>query len=303
MSSLRERLEAGQFIITTELEPPKGTSLSHFESEARFLREKIDAVNVTDNQRAVMRLSSLGGSAVLLREGLEPILQVTCRDRNRMAIQSDLLSAWVLGVKNVLTMTGDPVEAGDHPAAKPVFDLGSTALLKLIATLNRGEDSVGHPLDGKTDFFCGSTVNPGAEPFEPELDRFHEKVDAGARFFQTQAIYDLEAFSRFMEKARKLPVYIIAGLIPLRSTLMAHFLNQKVPGIRVPKSMIRRLETASDPLETGLQIALELVDGLKQLCDGIHLMVVGKKKDFGILSRLSESGLQTERQVTGKPIA
>ena len=260
----------------------------------------MDAVNVTDNQRAVMRLSSLGGSAVLLREGLEPILQLTCRDRNRIAIQSDLLSAWVLGVKNVLTMTGDPVDAGDHPEAKPVFDLGSTALLKLIATLNRGEDSAGHPLDGKTDFFCGSTVNPGAEPFEPELERFHEKVDAGARFFQTQAIYDLEAFSRFMEKARKLPVHIIAGLIPLRSTLMAHFLNEKVPGIRVPMGMIRRLETASDPREAGVQIALEVVDGLKQLCDGIHLMLVGKNKDFTILSRLSVSTGNTVGDATDK---
>jgi 5,10-methylenetetrahydrofolate reductase len=287
MSHLRERLEAGDFVITTEMEPPKGTDLSHFLTEARFLKGKVYAVNVTDNQRAVMRLSSLGGSTLVAQERLEPILQVTCRDRNRMAIQSDLLAAWVLGIRNVLTMTGDPVEAGDHPLAKPVFDLGSTALLQLLSQLNAGSDNAGHPLDGKTDFFCGSTVNPCIEPFEPELERFKEKVEAGARFFQTQAIYDLEAFARFMEVARRLPVYIIAGLIPLRSAKMARFLNEKVPGIRVPAAMIEELQRVSDPLERGLEMAVELVDGLKPLCQGIHLMVVGKDKNFEILRRLS----------------
>ena len=140
-----------------------------------------------------MRLSSVGGASVLAREGLEPILQLTCRDRNRMALQSDLLAAWVLGIRNVLTMTGDPVDAGDHPMAKPVFDISSAALLQMIGQLNSGNDAAGHPLEGKTDFFCGATVNPCVEPLEPELKRFEEKVEAGARFFQTQAIYDLDA--------------------------------------------------------------------------------------------------------------
>src|SRR6058998_887170 len=213
MSHLRERLEAGKFVITTEMKPPKGTDLSQFLYTAALLKDKVHAVNVTDNQRAIMRLSSLGGATLLIREGLEPILQVTCRDRNRLALQSDLLAAWVLGIKNVLVMTGDPVEAGDHPMAKPVFDLGSTSLLNLIAQLNAGSDGAEHPLEGKSDFFCGATVNPCLEPLEPELQRFAEKVEAGARFFQTQAIYDLEAFARFIEFARRLPVYIIAGLI------------------------------------------------------------------------------------------
>lgn len=286
MSNLRQQLKAGQFVMTTEMEPPKGTDTSRFLSEARLLKGRVHAVNVTDNQRAIMRLSSLGGSILLAQTGLEPILQVTCRDRNRMAIQSDLLAAWVLGIRNVLTMTGDPVESGDHPAAKPVFDLSSTGLLRLIGQLNAGNDNAGHPLDRGTDFFCGSTVNPCIEPFEPELERFREKAAAGALFFQTQAIFDLEAFASFMEFARRLPVYIIAGLIPLRSAKMARFLNEKVPGIRVPAAIIEELEKASDPREKGLEIAVELVQGLKPLCNGIHLMVVGEERNFEILTRL-----------------
>ncbi|HEY3150040.1 MAG TPA: methylenetetrahydrofolate reductase [Candidatus Binatia bacterium] len=287
MSTLRERLESGQFVITTEMEPPKGTDLSQFLSTAALLKGKVDAINVTDNQRAIMRLSSVGGATLLVREGLEPILQLTCRDRNRMALQSDLLTASVLGVRNVLAMTGDPVDAGDHPMAKAVFDISSAALLELIGQLNSGNDGAGHPLQGKTDFFCGATVNPCVEPLEPELKRFEEKVAAGARFFQTQAIYDLEAFARFIAIARKLPVYIIAGLIPLRSVRMAHFLNEKVPGIQVPTAMIERLNKAADPIECGLAIAAETVEALRQLCQGIHLMIVGKEKDFAILERLS----------------
>lgn len=287
MSHLRERLEARKYVITTEMEPPKGTDLSQFLATAKLLKGKVHAINVTDNQRAIMRLSSLAGSSVLVGEGLEPILQVTCRDRNRMALQSDLLAAWVLGIRNVLAMTGDPVEAGDHPMAKPVFDIDSTALLQLIASLNEGNDSVGHALEGRTDFFCGATVNPCVEPVEPELKKFEEKVKAGARFFQTQAIYDLEAFARFVEFTRGMPIHLIAGLIPLRSAIMARFLNEKVPGIRVPAAMINTLKKAPDPLEKGLEIAAELVEGLKELCHGIHLMVVGKEKSFDILSRLS----------------
>jgi len=287
MPNLRERLESSQFVITTEMEPPKGTDLSEFLSTAALLKGKVHAVNVTDNQRAIMRLSSVGGASLLVREGLEPILQLTCRDRNRMALQSDLLAAWVLGVRNVLAMTGDAVDAGDHPMAKPVFDISSAALLELVGQLNSGHDGAGHPLEGKTDFFCGATVNPCVEPLEPEVKRFEEKVAAGARFFQTQAIYDLEAFARFIAIARKFPVYIIAGLIPLRSVRMAHFLNEKVPGIRVPTAMIERLDKAADPIECGLAVAAETVEALRQLCQGIHLMIVGKEKDFTILGRLS----------------
>jgi methylenetetrahydrofolate reductase (NADH) len=287
MSSLRERLEAGQFVVTTEMEPPKGTDLSSFLATAALLKGKAHAVNVTDNQRATMRLSSVGAASVLVREGLEPILQLTSRDRNRMALQSDLLAAWVLGIRNVLTMTGDPVDAGDHPMAKPVFDVSSAALLQMIGQLNSGKDAVGNSLEGKTDFFCGATVNPCVEPLEPELRRFQEKVEAGARFFQTQAIYDLDAFGRFMKIARTMPVYIIAGVIPLRSVKMADFLNEKVPGITVPLDLIGRLNRSADPIETGLEITAEIVSGLKQICQGIHLMPVGREKDFAILERLS----------------
>jgi methylenetetrahydrofolate reductase (NADPH) len=280
-------LESGQFVVTSEMEPPKGTDLTEFLATAALLKGKAHAVNVTDNQRATMRMSSVGGASVLTREGLEPILQLTCRDRNRMALQSDLLAAWVLGVRNVLTMTGDPVDAGDHPMAKPVFDISSAALLQTICGLNSGKDAVGNSLEGGTGFFCGATVNPCIDPLEPELKRFEEKIDAGARFFQTQAIYDLGAFDRFMKIARGKPVYIVAGIIPLRSVKMADFLNEKVPGITVPRELIARLSKSQDVVDTGLEIACELVAGLREKCHGVHLMIVGKDKDFSILDRLS----------------
>jgi methylenetetrahydrofolate reductase (NADH) len=289
MSKLRERLESGRTVVTTEMEPPKGTDLTQFLATAASLKGRVDAVNVTDNQRAVMRLSSVGGASLLAREGLDPIMQLTCRDRNRMALQSDLLAAWVMGVRNVLTMTGDPVSAGDQPQTKPVFDISSAELLRLIGELNSGRDGAGNRLAGSTGFFCGATVNPCVTPFETELKRFEEKVQAGAQFFQTQAIYDLDAFARFMEIAAKLPVYIIAGIIPLRSVTMANFLNEKVPGIQVPGAMIERLEKSSDAIATGVEIALGLVEQLTKLCHGIHLMVVGKDKDYTILERLPHS--------------
>ena len=287
MPNLRQRLESGQFVVTSEMEPPKGTDLTEFLATAALLKGKVHAVNVTDNQRATMRMSSVGGASVLAREGLEPILQLTCRDRNRMALQSDLLTAWVLGVHNVLTMTGDPVDAGDHPMAKPVFDISSAALLQTIGGLNAGRDAVGNSLEGGTEFFCGATVNPCIEPLEPELKRFEEKIEAGARFFQTQAIYDLGAFDCFMKIARGKPVYIIAGIIPLRSVKMADFLNEKVPGITVPRELIARLSNSRDAVETGLEITCDLVAGLREKCHGVHLMIVGKDKDLSILDRLS----------------
>jgi methylenetetrahydrofolate reductase (NADPH) len=278
MSHFRERLEAGKFVITTEMEPPKGTDLSQFLSTAALLKDKVHAVNVTDNQRAIRPAHPRGTRADFAGDLSGP-------ESSGAAIRSS--HRWVLGVRNVLAMTGDPVEAGDHPMAKPVFDVSSAALLQLIAQLNVGKDGGGHPLEGRTDFFCGATVNPCVVPLEPELKRFQEKVEAGARFFQTQAIYDLNAFARFMEIARKLPVYILAGLIPLRSARMARFLNEKVPGIHVPAAMIERLDKTSDPVGSGLAIAVELVEGLKELCQGIHLMVLGKEKDFEIMRRIS----------------
>jgi methylenetetrahydrofolate reductase (NADPH) len=285
--TLRERLESAQFVVTSEMEPPKGTDLTEFLATAALLKGKVHAVNVTDNQRATMRLSSVGGASVLAREGLEPILQLTCRDRNRMALQSDLLTAWMLGVRNVLTMTGDPVDAGDHPMAKPVFDLSSAALLQTIGALNLGKDAAGNALQGGTGFFCGATVIPCIEPLEPELERFEEKIVAGARFFQTQAIYDLDAFGRFIKIARSKPVYIIAGIIPLRSVKMADFLNEKVPGITVPRELIERLGKSQNVVECGLEIAAENVNELRGMCQGIHLMPVGQEKDFAILERLA----------------
>ncbi len=287
MSDLRNRMQAGGFVVTTELEPPKGTDLSELLEHVAKVKGRVQAANVTDNQRSVMRMSSLGGSAAVLGAGLDPILQVTCRDRNRLGMQSDLLTAASLGIHNVLTMTGDPVDAGDHPDAKPVFDITSGELIRLLATLNSGHDLAGNALAGSTDFFIGSTANPGADPLEAELKKFDEKVEAGARFFQTQAVYDLDSFAAFMDHAGGYPVYVLAGLIPLKSAKMARFLNEKVPGITGPDHMIAALEAASDPAEVGRDIVVDVARGLKDLCHGAHVMVVGKEKDFVILDRLT----------------
>lgn len=289
MSELRRRLQAGEFVVTTELEPPKGTDTSELLAHVGAVKGRVQAANVTDNQRSVMRMSSLGGSVAVLRAGLDPILQVTCRDRNRLGMQSDLLAAWSLGVHNILTMTGDPVAAGDHPDAKPVFDITSGELIRMVAGLNAAHDYAGNPLSGATDFFIGSTANPGADPLESELKKFDEKVEAGARFFQTQAVYDLDSFAAFMDHAGSYPVYVLAGLIPLKSAKMARFLNEKVPGIHVPAAMVAALEAASDPAGVGRDIVVDVARGLKDLCHGAHVMVVGKEKDFVILDRLAES--------------
>jgi 5,10-methylenetetrahydrofolate reductase len=239
--SFKEALESGKFAVTAEVGPPKGTDIKemrhHMEKEMRhhmeILKGKLDAVNVTDNQSAVMRISSTAVCVIAMQEGLEPILQMTCRDRNRIGLQSDLLGASILGIKNVLCMTGDHVSAGDHKGAKPVYDLESVQLLKVVDGLNNGKDMMGNELQGSTDFFQGAVVTPEAVPNEPQLMKFDKKVAAGANFFQTQAIYDIESFKKFMSHARQFPVKVLAGFVVLKSVGMAKFLNNFVPGIKV----------------------------------------------------------------------
>lgn len=275
--TLREKLEAGQFVVTGELAPPKGTNVEKLRQNARNLKEHVDAINITDNQRSIMKLSSLASCLILKEEGVEPVIQVTCRDRNRIALQSDILSADVLGVHNVLTLTGDPVRVGDHTEAKPVFDWNSMGLIEAITNLNKGIDSEGHPLNGPTHIFIGGAINPSSAQTGSQLDRLQKKIDLGVHFIQTQAIYDMEKFQEFMEgvQKRNMKVFIVAGILLLKSAKMARFINKKVPGIHVPEAMISELEKDPDPLKKGIEIASQQMAQCRQLCHGAHLMTVG----------------------------
>ncbi|HHD11311.1 MAG TPA: 5,10-methylenetetrahydrofolate reductase [Deltaproteobacteria bacterium] len=284
---LKEALDRGDFVITAEICPPRGTDTTQFIEKARLLKERIVAANVTDNQRAVMRLSSLASSVLLLKEGVEPVFQMTCRDRNRLAIQSDVMGAWVLGIKNILLLTGDHVSFGDHRDAKAVYDLDSVQLVQTVEGLNRGVNLKGRELRGGTDFYIGAVVSPEAEPFEPEWIKFEKKVDAGARFFQTQAIFDMERFKRFFDDALKLGVKVLAGILLLKSAKMAHYLNANVPGIKVPQSIIEELEASGDELQKGIEIAARQIRELRRFCHGAHIMAIGKEEKVVDIIELS----------------
>ena len=276
--SLKKALDEGRFAITAEICPPRGTDVEEFLRKARLLKGMIAAANVTDNQRAVMRLSSLACSVLLLNEGVEPVFQMTCRDRNRLALQSDLLGAWVLGVRNVLALTGDHVSAGDHKEAKAVFDLDSVQLVDTISALNSGRNINGTALRGATDFFIGAVVAPEANPWEPEEIKFEKKIDAGAKFFQTQAIFDLEKYKKFFEYADRLGAKVLGGILLLKSANMAHYLNKNVPGVNVPQNLIERIEGAKDQLEEGIRIASEQLRFLKSFSHGAHIMAIGQEE-------------------------
>ncbi len=277
MSSLKDNLDKGNFVVTGEIGPPKGTNIGQSIAHAELIKESVVAVNVTDLQSAVLRAGSLATCHLLHAKGIEPIYQLTCRDRNRLALQSDLLSAWILGLENVLCLTGDHTSLGDHPEAKPVFDFDSVQLLKAASTLNSGKDFSGHTLDGAPDFFLGAVVSPNADPLEPQLIKMKKKVAAGAKFFQTQAIFDVERFAKFMKKVEPLGVPIIAGIVILKSAKMATFMNENVAGINVPESLLKEMEKTekSDLKRKAVEIAARLVRQVKPLCQGVHLMTLG----------------------------
>ncbi|HZK18061.1 MAG TPA: methylenetetrahydrofolate reductase [Clostridia bacterium] len=269
--------ELGKFAVTGEVGPPKGTCLQGMLDELDPLEGMVDAVNVTDNQTAVMRLGSLAASTILKDRGMEPVFQLTTRDRNRIALQSDLLSASALGIRNVLCLTGDHVTLGDHTQAKPVYDLDSVQLLEAAKGLNEGRDLSGRELDGKTGFCLGAVVNPGANPLEPQLIKMEKKIAAGARFIQTQAVYDLKSFEKFMEEAKRYDTPIMAGIVLLKSPAMARFMNKNVAGVEVPESMIRELENTPKGYmkKKSAEIAARLIEGFYDLCDGVHIMPLG----------------------------
>ncbi|MFC2002147.1 methylenetetrahydrofolate reductase [Chloroflexota bacterium] len=282
LSKFKDALNSGKFVITSEIAPPKGTNLEKMLHHIELLKDKVDGLNVTDHQSSVMRFPSIGGCLAIKEMGGEPILQMTCRDRNRMALQAELLLAYSRGVRNVLCLTGDAVPVGDHKEAKGVFDFDSLQLLKAIRLMESGQDMGGNELDGAVEFCAGAIVTPEANPIEPQLIKFEKKVGAGAEFFQTQAIYDLDNFSKFMQHARQFPVKILAGIVLLSSARMAKYMTDNVPGIFVPQNLIDELASApkGEALAKGIEIAGRMIAQLKKesLCDGVHIMAIGKEE-------------------------
>lgn len=271
MSTLQTKLANGQFTLTVELDPPKSADASKTISEAQQLKSRIDAVNIADCPMANLRMSPIALSHVIQADvGLETIFHLTCRDRNIIGLQAELLGAAALGVHNILALTGDHPQQGDHPQAKAVFETDSTGLIELSAKLNNGRDTMGNELGKGTSFFIGTAVNPGADNLDKELEKLSAKIAAGARFVQTQPVYDLEIAKRFMEKVKDLPIYVLMGILPLKSHKMALYLHEKVPGITIPQAIMDRM--AAGGKAAGLEIAAELVRGTKNIAHGVHIM-------------------------------
>lgn len=284
MSRLQESLASGRFTVTGEIGPPKGTNVGPVLEEAEhYLKGNVVAVNVTDIQTAVMRLGSLAVCHLLVERGIEPVFQMVCRDRNRLALQSDLLNASVLGIENVLAITGDHTLMGDHKGAMPVYDLDSVGLLKAMSLLEKGRDmgrdSKGKPneLDGKPRFFKGCVVTPCAEEVEPQIIKLEKKVAAGAQFVQTQAVYDPKVFEAFMRKVEHLKVPILVGIVVLKNAGMAKYMNKFVPGVLVPDPLIKELAAApkDNVASVSVKIAGRLIREMKGMCQGAHLMTLG----------------------------
>jgi methylenetetrahydrofolate reductase (NADPH) len=277
MSKLAESIATGKFVVTAEVGPPKGTDVAHLLEMAQLLRDHVDAVNVTDQQSSVMTLGSLAVCHLLLQRGIEPVFQVTCRDRNRIALQSDLLSAAVLGIENVLCLTGDYITLGDHPQAKPVFDLDSVSLLQTTVALQEGQDLAGKSLQGAPTFFPGAVVSPCASPLGPQVAKMEKKVAAGAKFFQTQAVYDPAQFEAFVRQVEYLNVPILVGIILLKSAGMARFMTNNVAGVNVPELLTDEIGSAPKPDRPAksIEIAARLIHEMKDMCQGVHIMTLG----------------------------
>jgi 5,10-methylenetetrahydrofolate reductase len=271
-------LKSGKFAITAEIGPPKGVDIHEMLEDAELMRGKVDAINVTDQQSSVMSLGSLAVSRLLKEKGLEPVFQMTCRDRNRIALQSDLLSAYVLGIENVLCLTGDFVALGDHPQAKGVFDLDSVSLLLTARQMESGKDLAGNELKGAPHFCLGACVTPVADPLEPQIIKMEKKVKAGAQFFQTQAVYEPEKFEEFMKAVAYLNVPVLMGIVLLHSASMARFMNKNVAGVHVPDNLITEMEKAENRAQKSIEIAARLIKEMRPMCQGVHIMTVGSEK-------------------------
>ena len=278
MSTLADKINAREFVITTELTPPKGVDLSEVFAKADSLKDSVDAFNLTESPRARMAIAPTAVARLLLDRGIEPIVQITARDRNRIAIQADLLGASALGVRNFVFMAGDPPANGDHPQAKPVFDLNSNQMLRAGHELAHGRDMAGNPLRGTPRLFLGATANPGAADLTAEAVNTRRKIDAGAQFLQTQAVYDRVTLEKFLEVVKPDGVAILAGIIPLKSSKMGAWLNANVPGIRVPDSLLQEMHSVAgtdSEVSKGIEIAARTVHQVHSLCAGVHLMALG----------------------------
>jgi methylenetetrahydrofolate reductase (NADPH) len=280
----REILRRKDFVVTAEVGPVKGSSVSKAIEHIELLKGKVDGLNVTDNQSSVMRYPSLGVCLLIKEHGGEPIFQMTCRDRNRLALQADLLFAYSRGVSNVLCLTGDSIDVGDHKEAKQVFDLDSVQLIHLVHTLNSGKDMTGNELDGAVDFCVGTTGTPSADPLEPQLIKLEKKIKAGVNFIQTQAVYEIDELKRFTEFVRSLDgnVKVLGGIVPVIGAKMAAYMNENVPGVFIPQRIIDELAKApkGTGVAKGIEIAARMIRQIKEekVCDGVHIMFIGREE-------------------------
>lgn len=295
-SNLERILESGQFAVTAEAGPPKGSSPKVVQRKGELLKLCCDALNVTDNQTAIVRMSSLGGCVLLKDMGVEPVLQMVVRDRNRLALQGDILGAAALGIRNVLCLSGDHQKFGNHPTAKGVYDIDSIQFIQMVKTM-RDENKFlnGEEISGDVPFFIGAAANPFADPFEFRVIRLAKKVNAGADFIQTQGIFDMPKFVEWMKMVRDRGLdektHILAGLIPIKSVGMARYMRNNVSGLSVPKEIVDRMADAKEPKEEGVKICLETIEELKDVdgIHGIHIMAVAWED---IVSRIvEEAGL------------
>ncbi|MDJ0661121.1 MAG: methylenetetrahydrofolate reductase [Crocosphaera sp.] len=292
INHFRQAAQNKEFLITAEVTPPKGGNPARMLEMAKQLKGRVHGVNITDGSRAVLRMSSMAASALLLQYGIEPICQMTCRDRNVIALQGDLMGAYALGLRNILALTGDPVKAGDHKQARAVFELESVRLLQMIDKLNRGIDFNDKPLtDDPLDLFPGAAVDPQCGSWSGLQRRFERKVAAGAQFFQSQLITDFDRLDKFMHQiAANTDKPILAGIFLLKSAKNAQFINKNVPGVEIPDSIIKRLAEAEEPLKEGVKIAAEQVKLAQELCQGVHMMAI-KKEDL-IPEILDQAGIK-----------
>ena len=263
------------FLVTMEVNPPKGTDLSEITAAVERVKGLVDAINVTDGSGAIMRACSLAVAKAVLDAGVDPILQMTCRDRNRLALQADLLGASILGIRNVLLLTGDDPKAGDHPEAKPVFDINSATLMQVAKGLTEGKDMAGKPLTGSPRFCIGAAADPGAKDLDVEMQKLKAKIDGGAVFFQTQAVFDPTRLRLFMERAKSFGKPVLAGILLIKSAKMARYMNEHVWGIHVPEPLIERFERAGDKRAECLAVTSELIRAVRDWADGIHLYALG----------------------------
>ena len=307
MSLLEKALESGKFGVTAEMAPPKGYDFSEQLEAAELLHGKVHGINVTDMQSASLKATSLGLCAKLKLAGHEPILQMTGRDRSRMAIMGDMLSAAAFGIDTMLALTGDHPTVGDCPNSKPVYDLDSVGILRMLSTMEiTGKDCGGNDLAQTPRFYKGACVTPVYEPIFLQINKLRQKVDAGAKYIQTQGIFDLEQFKRFLDEVDKagIKTHIMAGIIPLKAAGMARYMNENVPGIAVPQHMIDRLAAAAAegkekgikglPMQMGIEMAAEMIAQIKDqhLCDGVHIMAIGAEKNVPVI--LEKAGVQIE---------